>query len=226
MSAAGCRGGGGGGPRVFDRPPAHMTPRNRPEAVNAQVSSRTRTSQPRARLKTCAFATVAGARGEPVPDDLLHPNPGSGAWRDEPAPPRAASANRRRFRCVPGRTMHRRDSQAHVGASSGAWRDEPLGVVVRVGLLGRSGVGACPNLPQRRPGPGSTAVKSAEYQRFSSRVPARSGPLWQIWTTQPLRRLRGRLRRTNSLHDDNSTGSCTARRHHRHLTERPPHQRT
>ena len=38
----------------------------------------------RVRLETCAFATVAGARGEPVPDDLLHPNPGSGASRDEP----------------------------------------------------------------------------------------------------------------------------------------------
>ena len=75
--------------------------------MNARVPGRTRTSQPRVRLETCAFATVAGARGEPVPDDLLHPNPGSGAWRDEPAPPRAASANRRRFRRVPGRTPWR-----------------------------------------------------------------------------------------------------------------------
>ena len=55
-------------------------------------------------------------------------------------------------------------------------------VVVRVGLLWRSGAGACPNLPQRRPGPGSTADESAEYQRFSFGAPARSGPLWQIWT--------------------------------------------
>ena len=55
-------------------------------------------------------------------------------------------------------------------------------VVVRVGLLGRSGAGACPNLLQRRPGPGSTADESAEYQRFSFGAPARSGPLWQIWT--------------------------------------------
>ena len=52
-----------------------------------------------------------------------------------------------------------------------------------MGLLWRPGAGACPNLPQRRPGPGSAAKKSAEYQRFSSGVPARSGPLWQIWTT-------------------------------------------
>ena len=43
--------------------------------------------------------------------------------------------------------------------------------------------GVCPNLPQRRSGPGLAAKKSAEYQRFSSGVPARSGPLWQIWTT-------------------------------------------
>ena len=44
------------------------------------------------------------------------------------------------------------------------------------------GAGECPNLPQRRSGPGSAAKKSAEYQRFFSRAPARSGPLWQIWT--------------------------------------------
>ena len=54
--------------------------------------------------------------------------------------------------------------------------------VVRVGLLGRSGAEACPNLLQRRPGPGSAAKEIAEYQRFSSLAPARSGPLQQIWT--------------------------------------------
>ena len=54
---------------------------------------------------------------------------------------------------------------------------------VRVGLLGRSGAGACPNLLQRRPGPGSAAKEIAEYQRFSSGTPVRSGPLQQIWTT-------------------------------------------
>ena len=37
---------------------------------------------------------------------------------------------------------------------------------------GRSGAEACPNLLQRRPGPGSTAEESAEYQRFSSGAPA------------------------------------------------------
>ena len=55
--------------------------------------------------------------------------------------------------------------------------------MVLVGLLWRLGAGACPNLPQRRPEPGSAAKKSAEYQRFFSRAPARSRPLWQIWTT-------------------------------------------
>ena len=53
---------------------------------------------------------------------------------------------------------------------------------VQVGLLGHSGGGACPNLPQRRPATGSAARRSAEYQRFSSRAPARSEPLQQIWT--------------------------------------------
>ena len=70
-------------------------------------------------------------------------------------------------------------SGARVGA---VWGMDGRGVVL-VGLLWRSGAGACPNLPQRRPGPGSAAKKSAEYQRFFSRAPARSGPLWQIWTT-------------------------------------------
>ena len=63
-------------------------------------------------------------------------------------------------------------------------------VVVLVGLLGRSGVGACPNLPQRPPGPGSAAKKIPEYQRFFSRASARSGPLWQIWTTRAAADLR------------------------------------
>ena len=71
------------------------------------------------------------------------------------------------------------DSGVRVGA---VWGMDGRGVVL-AGLLWRSGVGACPNLPQRRPGPGSAAKKSAEYQRFFSRAPARSGPLWQIWTT-------------------------------------------
>ena len=69
-------------------------------------------------------------------------------------------------------------SGARVGA---VWGMDGRGVVL-VGLLWRSGAGACPNLPQRRPGPGSAAKKSAEYQRFFSRAPARWGPLWQIWT--------------------------------------------
>ena len=42
--------------------------------------------------------------------------------------------------------------------------------------------GACPNLPQRRSGSVSAVSGGAEYQRFFSCAPARSGPLWQIWT--------------------------------------------
>ena len=55
--------------------------------------------------------------------------------------------------------------------------------MILVGLLGRTGTGACPDLLQRRLTAGSAAVKSAEYQRFSPCTPARSGPLQQIWTT-------------------------------------------
>ena len=49
---------------------------------------------------------------------------------------------------------------------------------------GWSGAGACPNLLQRRPGPGPTARGSAEYQRFFSRAPARWWPLQQIRTNR------------------------------------------
>jgi len=56
--------------------------------------------------------------------------------------------------------------------------------VVRVGLLGRSAAETCPNLLQRRSAARSVARRIAEYQRFSSRTPAGSGPLQQIWTTR------------------------------------------
>ena len=55
--------------------------------------------------------------------------------------------------------------------------------MVLVGLLWRPRAGVCPNLPQRRSAAVSAAKKSAEYQRFFLRVPARYGSLWQIWTT-------------------------------------------
>ena len=65
----------------------------------------------------------------------------------------------------------------------------PAGIAVMVRVRGGAGGtpgavrgGACPNLPQRRPGPGSAVRRSAEYQRFSSGASVRSGPLWQIWT--------------------------------------------
>ncbi len=73
--------------------------------------------------------------------------------------------------------------------------------VVLVGLLGRPGAGTCPHLPQRRPGPGSAANETAEYQRFSSGVPARSGPLWQIWTTGAAAGPVGRASPASAVHD-------------------------
>ena len=69
--------------------------------------------------------------------------------------------------------------RARIGAVAGAGGC----AVVRVGLLGRSGSGACPNLLQRRPGSGSAARRAAEYQRFASGTPARWGTLQQIRTT-------------------------------------------
>ena len=71
-----------------------------------------------------------------------------------------------------------------------------------------SGRGACPNLPQRRSGPGSAADKTAEYQRFSLRAPARPGPLWQIWTTGATAGPVGRASPASAVHDAN-TGADT-----------------
>ena len=77
----------------------------------------------------------------------------------------------------PGAPSERSSATPHPGSPS-----RGASTVGLVGLLGRSGARACPNLLQRRPGPGSMAGRSAEYQRFSSRFSARSGPLQQIWT--------------------------------------------
>ena len=55
----------------------------------------------------------------------------------------------------------------------------------RSGTGGASGTtrgGSCPNLLQRRSTARSAGRRTAEYQRFSSRAPTRSGPLQQIWT--------------------------------------------
>ena len=68
------------------------------------------------------------------------------------------------------------------GSGSAQWWERAGAEAVRMGLLGRSEAGACPDLLQRRSGPGEAANESAEYQRFFSRAPARSGPLQQIWT--------------------------------------------
>ena len=83
--------------------------------------------------------------------------------------------------CAPQTRANGRGS-APAGSPPPAARVQRI-TVVRVGLLGRPRAGACPNLLQRRPGPESAVGRSAEYQRFSSGAPARSGPLQQIWTT-------------------------------------------
>ena len=83
--------------------------------------------------------------------------------------------------CAPQTRANGRGS-APAGSPPPAARVQRV-AVVRVGLLGRPRAGVCPNLLQRRPATGSAARRSAEYQRSSSGVPARSGPLQQIWTT-------------------------------------------
>ena len=105
-------------------------------------------------------------------------------WADRSAPHSNAPSSKLRnhaeiVECIRGKLFW----GVRVGRV-GLLEDYSEGVCVgRVGLLWRPGAGACPNLPQRRSGPGSAANETAEYQRFSSGVPARWGPLWQIWTT-------------------------------------------
>ena len=77
--------------------------------MNARVPGRTRTSQPRVRLETCAFATVAGARGEPVPTTYS---------TRTPVPVRGGTNRRPRGR------------RLRTGAGSGASRDEPAVQIV------------------------------------------------------------------------------------------------
>ena len=119
---------------------------------------------------------------EPAQDRLA-----AGAGRVGPRPP--TRRNRRKRHAKPAESAHPVDNRARLAGDGpspspvGARHGGTPAAVGRVGLLGRSGAGACPNLPQRRPEPGSAASRGAEYQRFSSRAPARSGPLWQIWTT-------------------------------------------
>ena len=96
--------------------------------------------------------------------------------------PRSSSPAGRR------RLLRGRDAAGRGSAWAGPPPRSPCGwgatALVRVGLLGRSGAGGCPNLLQRRSATGSTGSRTAEYQRFFSRAPARSGPLQQIWTTR------------------------------------------
>jgi len=76
------------------------------------------------------------------------------------------------------------------GARSGA---PPRGLTRNGGWGSWDGLemGTCPDLLQRRSGPGSAARKSAEYQRFFSHASARPGSLQQIWTTGAARALAG-----------------------------------
>ena len=76
-----------------------------------------------------------------------------------------------------------------------------------------------PNLPQRRFAAGSAANESAEYQRFSSGAPARSGSLWQIWTTRAAASPRKGGRRSDGDRGGPPTGRTgTAGRRGRALT--------
>ena len=143
-------------------------------------------------------------------------------WADRSAPHSNAPSSKLRnhaeiVECIRGKLFW----GVRVGRV-GLLEDYSEGVCVgRVGLLGRPGAGACPNLPQRRSGPGSAANETAEYQRFSSGVPARWGPLWQIWTTGAAAGPVGRaVARLGEVHDVN-TGADTRAEDGRGPGERP-----
>ena len=136
------------------------------------------------------------------------PRPSALCCAPSPSAVREKGAQRRvkgRSGRIPGRRRHdMRDAVPPCKTTGGAGAPEPArraapegpaalirvrrrrgaGAVVRMGLLGRLGAGSCPNLLQRRPGPGSAPRRSAEYQRFASGTSTGSGPLQQIWTTR------------------------------------------
>ena len=79
------------------------------------------------------------------------------------------------------RTPGTAGQESHGATGDTMPKDSPA--MGRVGLLGRSEMGTCPDLLQRRSRPGSAARRSAEYQRFFSHASARPGSLQQIRTT-------------------------------------------
>ena len=150
-----------------------------------------------------ALSSHYASRTGTIPDESLGVVAPRGSW---PAAPGSAGGRTRssaaplRVCCAPslpaaplllqwrvkGRSRRKRKGRSRRGRTG-----ERAVWLMRMGFLGQSGAGACPNLLQRRPGPGSAARRSAEYQRFYSGTPARSGPLQQIWTTRHRGPLRG-----------------------------------
>ena len=78
--------------------------------------------------------------------------------------------------------------------------------VVRVGLLGRSGAGTCPNLLQRRSGPGSAAMKKRGISTFLFR---RFGVIGAFATDLDKRCRRGPLRGRRSRRSPRRSGRPT-----------------
>ena len=109
----------------------------------------------------------------------------SNAGQNDGSFPPGVGSEHRPVPVRPGANWRHSHASTSSAAGPGAPRGESLGAMGWVGLLRRSGAGACPNLLQRRPATGSAMRRSAEYQPFFSRAPARSGPLQQIWTTAP-----------------------------------------
>ena len=173
-------------------------PRRRPDRPRRPTRRSRRTQRPRRTRRRLEQTVTAGPR-TPTPSTTPRTTPGRRARTPSQQPSGRggpARADRHhdlhapRLKPPPNnlhgsaglpRTPGTAGQESHGATGDTMPKDSPA--MGRVGLLGRSEMGTCPDLLQRRSGPGSAARRSAEYQRFFSHASARPGSLQQIRTT-------------------------------------------
>ncbi len=105
----------------------------------------------------------------PIPTRPTAPDaPGGDSSRPSPRPSRPTPSkpppNNLHGSAGLPRTPGTAGQESHGATGDTMPKDSPA--MGRVGLLGRSEMGTCPDLLQRRSGPGSAARRNAEYQRY------------------------------------------------------------